>query len=40
MPAEQSTMPRGVDTDLYLEIQQFYAAQMQAVDGGDATGWA
>ena len=40
MPAEQSTMPRGVDTDLYLEIQQFYAAQMQALDGGDATGWA
>jgi len=40
MPAQPSTIPRGVDTEPYLRIQQFYAAQMQALDGGDAAGWA
>src|SRR2546421_10234917 len=40
MPAEPSTIPRGVDSELYLEITQFDAAQMQALDSGDAAGWA
>jgi hypothetical protein len=26
--------------DLYCQIQQFYARQMQLLDGGDAEGWA
>ncbi|HSV65420.1 MAG TPA: nuclear transport factor 2 family protein [Mycobacteriales bacterium] len=26
--------------DLYHEVQEFYARQMQTIDGGDAAGWA
>ncbi|MFI6346437.1 nuclear transport factor 2 family protein [Streptomyces sp. NPDC050560] len=38
----QSVRPAdgSVDSALYLRVQQFYARQMHALDGGDAQAWA
>jgi uncharacterized protein (TIGR02246 family) len=34
------TAANGGDAALYAQIQQFYAHQMQLLDGGDADAWA
>jgi 3-phenylpropionate/cinnamic acid dioxygenase small subunit len=35
-----ATAPARLTADLYCQVQQFYARQMQLLDEGDATGWA
>jgi hypothetical protein len=40
MPAPTSTVVGAVEGDLYQQVQQFYAAQMQLLDRGEAAAWA